>query len=80
VLNWVCPVLSFPELLQPITAAAMCTVVIVVLEPGAFNPESLSISYPYLIKFHDNSQEGMKHQTRGCNSGPTGHDFTDRDQ
>jgi hypothetical protein len=40
VLNWVCPVLSFPELLQPITAAAMCTVVIDVLEAGAFNPES----------------------------------------
>ncbi len=30
---------------------------------------SLSISYPYLIKFHDfadNSQEGMKHQMRGA--------------
>jgi hypothetical protein len=30
---------------------------------------SLSISYPDLIKFHDfadNSQEGMKHQTRGA--------------
>ncbi len=30
---------------------------------------SLSISYPYLIKFHysaDNSQEGVKHQTRGA--------------
>jgi hypothetical protein len=29
----------------------------------------LSISYPYLIKFHDfagNSQEGMKHQMRGA--------------
>jgi hypothetical protein len=33
-------VLSFVERLQPITAAAMCTVVINVLEPGAFNPES----------------------------------------
>jgi hypothetical protein len=32
-------VLSFLERLQPITAA-MCTVVINVLEPGAFNPES----------------------------------------
>jgi hypothetical protein len=72
VLNWVCPVLSFPELLQPITAAAMCTVVIDVLEPGAFNPESLSISYPYLIKFHDNSQEGMKHQTRGATQAQQG--------
>jgi hypothetical protein len=30
---------------------------------------SLSISYPYLIKFHDfadNSQEEMKHQMRGA--------------
>jgi hypothetical protein len=37
---------------------------------------SLSIAYPYLIKFHDfgqNSQEGMKHQMRG----PTGDDFMD---
>jgi len=39
------------------------------LAPRAFNPESLSISYPDLIKFHyfadDNRQEGMKHQMRG---------------
>jgi hypothetical protein len=40
VLNEVCPVLSFPEHFQPITAAAMCTVAINVLKPGAFNPES----------------------------------------
>jgi hypothetical protein len=40
VLNWVFPVLSFPALFQPITAAAMCTVAINVLEPGAFNLES----------------------------------------
>jgi len=39
VLNWVCPVLYFFERFQPI-AAAMCTVTINVLEPGAFNPES----------------------------------------
>jgi len=58
----------------------MCTVAINVPKLGAFNPLSLSISYPYLINFHDfvdNSQEGTKHQMRGCNSGPTGHDFTD---
>jgi hypothetical protein len=59
VLNSVsCPVLSFPECLQP----------------------QSSVSYPYLIKPHDfadNSQERMKHQMRGCNLGPTGHDFTD---
>jgi hypothetical protein len=37
---------------------------------------SLSISYPYLIKF----QEMMKHQMGGgggCHKGPTGHDFPD---
>jgi hypothetical protein len=31
--------------------------------------ESLNISYPYLIEFHDftdNSQERMKHQMRGA--------------
>jgi hypothetical protein len=41
----------------------------------------LSISYPYLIKFHDfvdNSQEVMKKgSNEGFNSGPTGHDFMD---
>jgi hypothetical protein len=30
----------FPERLQPITAAAMCTVSINAIEPRAFNPES----------------------------------------
>jgi len=72
----------FPERFQPITAAAMCTVAINFLEPGAFNALNLSISYPYLINFHDfagNIQEGMKHQMwgAGCNSVPTGHDFPD---
>jgi len=46
----------------------MCTVAIHVLEPPVFTPESLSISYPYLIKFGDfadNDQEGMMHQMRG---------------
>jgi hypothetical protein len=42
---------------------------------------SFSISYPYLIKFHDfadNSQPGEDEASNeGCNSGPTGHDFTD---
>jgi hypothetical protein len=52
VLNWVYSGFSFPERFQPITAAAICTVAINFLEPGAFNAE-LSISYPYLIKFHD---------------------------
>ncbi len=41
---------------------------------------SLSISYPYLIKFHyfaDNSQEGIKHQMRGATQAQQGHDFRD---
>jgi hypothetical protein len=36
---------------------------------------SLSISYPYLIKFDDfadNSQEGMKHQMRGATQAQQG--------
>jgi hypothetical protein len=36
---------------------------------------SLSISYPYLIKFHDfveNSEEGMKHQMRGATQAQQG--------
>jgi hypothetical protein len=41
---------------------------------------SFSISYPYLIEFQDfadNSQEGGDEASNeGCNSGPTGHDFT----
>jgi hypothetical protein len=49
VLNWVCPVLSFRESLQPITAAAMCTVAINVLEPSAFSPESQHFT-PLFIK------------------------------
>jgi hypothetical protein len=67
VLSWVCPVISFPERLQTVTAAAMCPVIINVLEPSPFNPES-QYFIPFLIKFHDfadNSQEGMKHQMRG---------------
>jgi hypothetical protein len=42
---------------------------------------SLSISYPYLIKFDyfaDNSQEGVKHQMRGVTQVQEGmHDFPD---
>jgi len=40
---------------------------------------SLSISYPYLIEFHDfadNIQEDEA-SNGGCNSGPTGRDFLD---
>jgi hypothetical protein len=44
-LNGVCPVLSFRERFQPITAA-MCTVALNVLETGAFNPE-----FQYFIPF-----------------------------
>jgi hypothetical protein len=61
----------------------MCTVHINVLAPHSciYLILSLSISYPYLIKFHDfadNSQKGMKHQNEGWNSGSTGNDFTAR--
>jgi hypothetical protein len=41
---------------------------------------SPSISYLYSIEFYDfadSIQERMKHQIRGCNSGPTGHRFLD---
>ncbi len=43
---------------------------------------SLSISYPYSLKFHDfvdNSigQEGMKHQMRGATQAQQGMTFTD---
>jgi hypothetical protein len=42
---------------------------------------SLSISYPYLMKFHnfaDNSPRGDEASNGvGCNSGPTGHDCPD---
>jgi len=40
VLNWVCPVLAFPECLQPISAATLCAVAVNVLAPRAFNAES----------------------------------------
>jgi hypothetical protein len=36
---------------------------------------SLSISYPYLIKFHDFESGGDEASNGGCNSGPIGHDF-----
>jgi len=41
---------------------------------------SLSISYPYLIEFHDFADKhprGDEASSEGCNSGPTGHDFPD---
>jgi hypothetical protein len=81
VLNRVRPVLFITERLQPITAAAMCTVTTNVLAPRLVHLIlSLRISYPDLIKFHDfahNSQEGDEASNEGCNSGPTRHDFTD---
>jgi hypothetical protein len=61
VLNWVCPILSFPECFQLTIVATMCTIAINVFEHGAFNVE-FQFLYPYLIKFHDfvdNSQEGI---------------------
>jgi hypothetical protein len=74
VLNWVCSLLSFPELFQPMAAAAICTVAINVLEPGAFNAES---QYPHLIKFMTLRRAAKRGWSIkwGCNSAPTGHDF-----
>jgi hypothetical protein len=40
---------------------------------------SLSISYPYSIKFHDfvdNGQEGMKHHMKGATQAQQGMTFT----
>jgi hypothetical protein len=64
----------FPELLRPITPAAMRTVIINVVEPGAFNLESQYFIL-YLIKFHDFAEQqpgGDEASNEGCNSGPTG--------
>jgi len=79
VLNWVCPVLSFRERFQLITAAAMCAVAINVLERSAFNAESqyfipLFNRISWLSAEHPTGNEASN---GGCNSGPTGHDFQD---
>jgi hypothetical protein len=62
-----------------------CTVVaIYVLEPHGFNPESQQHFIPWFNKIswlfqQQQPEEGMKHQMRGWNSGPTiGHDFTEK--
>jgi hypothetical protein len=80
VVNWVFPVLSFPECFQPITAAAdMCTVALNVHEPGAFNAE-----FQYFIPLFNTvswlcgqQPGGDEASNEGCNSGPFGHDLTD---
>jgi hypothetical protein len=64
---------------QPI-AAAMCTVIINDLEPGAFNPESQYFIHLFnKISWLWGQQpgEGDEASNEGCNSDPTGHDFTD---
>jgi hypothetical protein len=71
VLNWVCHVLSFPERFEPITAAAVCTVAINFLEPGAFNSESqyfipLFNRISWLCGQHPRGDEASN---AGCNSG-----------
>ncbi len=67
------------ERLQPITAAAMWTVAINVLEPLAFNSESqyfipLFNKISWLCRQQPGGDEASNER---CNSGPTGHDFTD---
>jgi hypothetical protein len=78
VLNWVCPVIYFPERLQTITAA-MCHVFINVLEPSPFDPESqYFIPLFNKISWLCRQQPGRDEASNeGCNSGPAGHDFTD---
>jgi len=79
--NLPCPVFffGFPERLQRMTAVAMCTVSITVLEPRAFNAE-----FQYFIPWFNKISSLCRQQPRGdeasndgCNSGPTGPDFTD---
>ncbi len=78
-INWVCPLLVFPECLQLITAAALCTVAIKCSGASAFNPESqYFISWYTKISWLCWQQPGAdKASNEGCNCGPTGHDFTD---
>jgi hypothetical protein len=74
VLNWVCPVLSFPERFQPIAVVTMCTVATNVLEPGAFNPES-QYFIPLFNKISWLCRQqpgGMKHQRRGVTQAQQG--------
>jgi len=79
VLNWVCPILYFLERFQPIMIATMCIVVINVLEPSAFNVESLYFIWlfnriSWLCGQHPREDETSN---GGCNSSPTRHDFQD---
>jgi len=53
----------------------MCTLIINVLEPGAFNPE-----IPLFNKISclwGQQPGGDEASNEACNSGPIGHDFTD---
>jgi hypothetical protein len=79
VLNWVCPVLSFPESLQPIITTAMCTELINVLEPSALNAKSqyFIAIFNKISWFCGQQPGGDEAANEGCNSGPTGHDFMD---
>jgi len=63
----------------PCPAAAMCTVVINVLEPGAFNPKSqYFIPWFNKISWLCGQRPGLEEvSNEGCNSGRTGYDFTD---
>jgi len=62
-------ILLFPERLQPITA-------INVLEPRAFNSES-QYFIPLISWLCRQQPGGDEASNEGCNSDPTGHDFTD---
>jgi len=56
----------------------MCTVAINVLEPGAFNAISVFHTLIYKISLLCRPQpRGDEASNGGCNSGSTGHDFSD---
>jgi hypothetical protein len=79
VLNWVCPILSFPKCFQSITNANTCTLAINVFELGPFNPK-----FQYFTPLFNKISWFCRQQPRkdeasneGCNSHPIGHDFID---
>jgi hypothetical protein len=78
-LNWVYPLLSFPERFQPSTAVAMYKLAINVLELDAINPES-QYFIPLFNKISwlcGQQPSGDEASNEGCNWCPIGHDFTD---
>jgi hypothetical protein len=79
VLNWVCPILSFPKCLQPITISNTRTLAINVFKLGPFNPKSQYFT-PLFNKISWFCRQHLKKDeasNEGCNSHPIRHDFID---